>query len=104
MSDARNDLLEIGTAAEEEREDLLVILGTVLGHLLKIHPLPWRIEEDWTAEVQDADGALVCKFSQQHRQQAARFIHYAEEHAKRMKEADTDLRTKHPDLFLVSAE
>jgi hypothetical protein len=28
---------------------------------LAIHPLPWRVEEDWTAEVRDATGDVVCK-------------------------------------------
>lgn len=33
----------------------------VIGKLLDQHPLPWRIDYDWTVEVYDARGSLVIK-------------------------------------------
>lgn len=30
-------------------------------HLMTGHPLPWRLEFDWTVEVTDANGAIVIK-------------------------------------------
>ena len=32
----------------------------LLGAILE-HPLPWRVEQDWTSEVTDADGTIVVK-------------------------------------------
>jgi hypothetical protein len=32
----------------------------LLGAILE-HPLPWRVEQDWTNEVTDADGNIVVK-------------------------------------------
>lgn len=37
-------------------------------------PGPWRIEEDWTAELFAADGALIGKFIYPHRMHDAVFI------------------------------
>lgn len=36
-------------------------LRFVLRHALLAHPLPWRIEQDWTWEVLAADGATIAK-------------------------------------------
>ena len=44
--------------------------------ILKRHPLPWIIEEDWTKEVLAADGCCVGKF--QTYADAQRFIDSAE--------------------------
>lgn len=36
-------------------------LHAVLDHALLAHPLPWRVEQDWTWEVIAADGATIAK-------------------------------------------
>lgn len=36
-------------------------LRNVLDHAVISHPLPWRVEQDWTWEVTAADGAVVAK-------------------------------------------
>lgn len=33
----------------------------MIHYAMMYHPLPWRIEEDWTSEVTAADGTIVCK-------------------------------------------
>ena len=33
----------------------------VVRPLIRKHPLPWRLEYDWTVEVYDAKGGLVMK-------------------------------------------
>lgn len=43
---------------ESPESDLLWLLITPL---MKDHPRPWRIEQDWTWEVYDASGGLVLK-------------------------------------------
>ena len=35
---------------------------TVTFQVLLDHPLPWRMEQDWTWEVYAADGHLVAKY------------------------------------------
>ena len=48
----------------------------VFQHLLN-HPLPWRVEHDWTQEVTAADGTIIVKCMT--REQAAAVIKMAEE-------------------------
>jgi hypothetical protein len=38
-----------------------VLLKRLVDNLLDSHPLPWRIEWDWTCEVIDARGHVVLK-------------------------------------------
>jgi hypothetical protein len=39
------------------------IISALIASLTNSHPHPWsRIERDWTYEVYDAAGGLVCKF------------------------------------------
>lgn len=33
----------------------------ILDHLLLNHPLPWKVERDWTHEVISVDGTIVAK-------------------------------------------
>lgn len=47
------------------------------------HPLPWHIEEDWSSEVTDAKGHIVCKTSTHFAQQ---IIDEANRHDHEMKE------------------
>lgn len=37
------------------------IARDMVSHYLIHHPLPWRVEHDWTHEVTAADGAIICK-------------------------------------------
>lgn len=60
---------------DEMHEELLKWL--IRDKLLKLHPLPWRMEQDWTDEVYDADGALVIKLPR--RGLAQRLIFLAQE-------------------------
>lgn len=62
----------------QERLDLLTRL---LAQQLLDHPLPWRVERDWTHEVIAADKTVIAKFP--NTEEAAKFIELAEEH-KRM--------------------
>ncbi len=45
-----------------------------------VHPLPWRIEHDWTVEVHAADGCIVAKC--QSDEEAESVIEWAEEQQK----------------------
>jgi hypothetical protein len=56
------------------------LLTEVLYQLLDDHPLPWRVEPDWTQEVRAADGAIVAKFRT--REEADALIAIAEEVGK----------------------
>ena len=38
-----------------------VLLDLFIHHNLILHPLPWRIEMDWTFEVYGSDNALIVK-------------------------------------------
>lgn len=50
------------------------------------HPLPWRIEQDWTTEVVASDGHIVAKCSAE---DAQKVIEWAESmEAKLSKDAD----------------
>lgn len=36
-------------------------IATALQAIDKDHPRPWRVEEDWTAEIVDANGKIIMK-------------------------------------------
>lgn len=42
----------------------------VVAHALVLHPLPWRVEHDWTYEVTAADGTIITKCQSPERAQA----------------------------------
>lgn len=67
------------TKAPDAREILL----PVLDHLLLTHPLPWRMEQDWTLEVVASDRAIIAKCRSSEEAQA--IIEHAE---KRQEELD----------------
>ena len=50
----------VATRAEALRE-LADVANDVVRHALLHHPLPWRIEDDWTREVTAADGTIIAK-------------------------------------------
>jgi hypothetical protein len=37
------------------------LLRQLLSNMVIEHPLPWKVEQDWTWEVYDASGKLVVK-------------------------------------------
>lgn len=45
-----------------------------LAAINKEHPRPWRVEEDWTAEIQDANGVVILKIEYPKRLWLARLI------------------------------
>lgn len=62
--------------------------------LLQRHPLPWRLERDWTWEVIDADNTCFAKFqSDAAGQELIDFaVKLADEDAKAAEEANRFLR------------
>lgn len=53
-----------------------MMLRRLLFQALLDHPLPWRIEEDWTKEVTASDGFIIVKCRT--REEAGEFISFAE--------------------------
>ena len=53
------------------------------------HPLPWRIEQDWTMEVIAADGHIVAKCSS--REKAQRVVDWVEAKEREMDQLQQDL-------------
>lgn len=45
---------------EPEQKDFFMLV--MLNSLVLNHPLPWRPEQDWSAEIYDAKDKLVIKF------------------------------------------
>jgi hypothetical protein len=52
------------------------LLRLIVGDLLVRHPLPWRVVQDWTWEVRDANDAVVVKMPRSG--PATDFVAYAE--------------------------
>lgn len=61
-------------------------LRFVLLHALLSHPLPWRVDQDWTWEVLAADGATIAKCRTPEQAQAV--VSLAERMAAEMAEAE----------------
>jgi len=59
---AERDMWEaqIATTTTDAAE-ALDIVDDLVRYAMNTHPLPWRIEDDWTREVTAADGAIVAK-------------------------------------------
>lgn len=55
---------------------------TLVQRLIAKHPLPWRIDHDWTVEVLDAKGNCVIKLKSQ--ADAEGLIHFADQVATEM--------------------
>lgn len=53
------------------------------------HPLPWRIEQDWTSEVTAADGTTIVKCMTP--QEAEWVIKLAEKITKDLAESDAEI-------------
>ncbi|HEX5774562.1 MAG TPA: hypothetical protein VFY28_01200 [Candidatus Paceibacterota bacterium] len=80
----------------EEHEPLWYVLVQLIRPLLKAHPLPWKVEHDWTKEVHDADSAIVMKFMLP--AHAALFISLAEEIAQEDEDWERKLGKLCPEL------
>lgn len=52
------------------------VARAVVAHLLVYHPLPWRVEHDWTYEVTTSTGHIVAKV--QSEEEARQIVQYAE--------------------------
>lgn len=71
------------------KEELLKsVFDRIIHHATLNHPLPWRIELDWTVEVFDANNKMVCKFMTT--EEADCFIKLASDSAEQDKEADRE--------------
>lgn len=56
------------------------MLQILVSHALRDHPLPWRVERDWSHEVTAHDGVIIAKCSSEEEAQA--IIAFAEEWQK----------------------
>lgn len=45
----------------QENARLRTVVDDLVRHALLAHPLPWRVERDWTHEVTAKDGAILAK-------------------------------------------
>lgn len=52
------------------------LLRGVIDELLREHPLPWTVDQDWAYEVIARDGALIAKF--QKARQAQELVDFAQ--------------------------
>jgi hypothetical protein len=64
----------------------LQVQRTLVHEILMRHPLPWRIEHDWTVEVLDAKDRCVAKLMSDVDAQA--FIRFAQELSDEMTRQD----------------
>lgn len=83
---------------DEQRGDQLtdLLVRELVRPLIDRHPLPWRIDHDWTVEVVDANGECVTKLVS--RDMAERFIAIAIEVSVRNAEIKVDVEA----LMLVN--
>ena len=61
-----------------------MMLRELLFQALLNHPLPWRIEQDWTYEVTASDDYIIAKCRT--RQEAEEFISFAEKFWQQVQE------------------
>lgn len=67
----------------------LDVQRTLVIDIIYKHPLPWRIDHDWTVEVLDAKGRCVTKLKTQ--ADAEAFIHFADQCATEMAQGQREL-------------
>jgi hypothetical protein len=60
-----------------QHDNELALLRLVFETQLRRHPLPWRVERDWTFEVKSLDHAIIAKCMTH--EQATAIISLAEE-------------------------
>lgn len=64
------------------------LLRLLMIHQIVTHPLPWRIERDWTYEVTAHDGAIIAKC--QNCEEAAIIVDLANNLDRELKNIDAE--------------
>lgn len=85
---------ETSLSAEEQA----AVAQRLIGDLVLNHPLPWRIEIDWSQEVRDKDGSLVTSCLS--RRLAEMVVQLATDYSASMIVADAETAVEgaaHPD-------